>query len=76
MPWMQELLESHPNNRIINPTHYRQMPTTAACGQPLIDLLINRTEVTADVTCPLCADVRSIFEAKVSKLGQSEGETA
>ena len=70
MPWMQELLITHPNNRIINPTHYRQMPTTAACGAPLIDLLVNRTDDTALVTCPMCADIRTTYESRVSKLGQ------
>lgn len=76
MPWLQEILKNHPQYSIINPTHFRQMPTTATCGAPLIDLLINRTENLAEVTCPMCADLRTQFEAKVSKLGQTEGATA
>lgn len=76
MPWFQAMLDDHPNNRVYNPTHYRQMATTASCGATLLDLLVNRTEVLAEVTCPLCADLRTSYEAKVSKLGQSEGETA
>lgn len=72
MPWRKKLIEDNPYARLINPVHYRQMPTTAACGQPLIDLLINRTEVMEEVTCPMCADVRTNIEAKLSKLGHSQ----
>ena len=79
MPWRKALHESHPSNRphanLINPTHYRQMATTAACGAPLIDLFVARTEVMAEVTCPMCADVRTTFEAKLSKLGHSKEES-
>jgi hypothetical protein len=80
MPWRKTLHEEHPANNphpnVINPTHYRQMPTTAACGAPLIDLFINRTENSDEVTCPMCALVRSNFEARLSKLGHStESET-
>lgn len=72
MPWRKALIENNPYARLINPTHFRQMPTTAACGQPLIDLLINRTEDMTEVTCPMCVDVRSTIEAKLSKLGHSQ----
>jgi hypothetical protein len=66
--WVEEFKDSRKL-----PTHYRQTPTTTACG---LNMLIDAPKVTesdGEVDCNHCSNLRSKY---LSKLGHSPEGTA